>query len=158
MQDRLKFRGVLKLATQKIVVYSSFLKNYDDELVLSITEDYFKEQVYKAGYKLTKEDWKIVNSYSDQDDYYPIFNFYCERVEQCTGLKDKNGKLIYEGDILQDSEQKILVKYDVSRHCFMFEYQDTSAYKRICDMDVLSGNFEVIGNVHENADLLENKR
>ena len=57
--DRFKFRGVLKLDTQNIVIYSSFLENYDDELVLSVTEGYFKEQVYKAGYKLTKEDWKI---------------------------------------------------------------------------------------------------
>ena len=106
MQDRLKFRGVLKLATQNIVVYSSFLKNYDVELVLSITEDYFKEQVYKAGYKLTKEDWKIVDSYSDQDDYYPMFNFYCERVDQCTGLKDNKGKLIYEGDLIKEPANK----------------------------------------------------
>jgi uncharacterized phage protein (TIGR01671 family) len=78
-------------------------------------------------------------------------------IEQCTGSTDKNSKFIYEGDILQDSEQKILVKYDVNRYCFMFEYQDTRAYKPICDIDVLSGNFEVIGNIHENGNLLESK-
>lgn len=97
----------------------------------------------------------LMNPEEYKDANYPPD---CVKIEQCTGLKDKNGKLIYEGDILQDSEQKILVEYDVNRHCFMFEYQDTSAYKPICDIDVLSGNFEVIGNINENADLLGEKK
>ena len=151
MNDRFKFRGVLKLDTQNIVVYSSFLKNYDDELVLSVSEDYFKEQVYKASYKLTKEDWKIVDSYSDQDDYYPWFNFSFERVEQCTGLKDKNGKLIYENDIVYD-------KFD---DCYKLVYWDDEGcwslkWENICGEPIKDGSdFELYGNIHENADLLE---
>lgn len=79
-------------------------------------------------------------------------------VEQCTGLKDKNGKSIYDGDILQDGEQKIKVVFDEERHCFMFEYQYTRAYKPISCLDVLEGDFEIIGNIHENPDLLEELR
>lgn len=81
-------------------------------------------------------------------DYYEI--------EQCTGLKDKNGKLIYERDILQSGEQRIRVVFDEQRHCFMFDYQDTHAYKPISCIDVLdSDKFEVIGNIHENKGSLE---
>ena len=124
-------------------------------------QDRFKFRVWlnkSKRYTINKDD--IVLFPDGAVGQFDIIGCYDEKdvtVEFCTGLKDKNGKLIYEGDILQDSEQKILVKYDVNRHCFMFEYQDTRAYKPICDIDVLSGNFEVIGNIHENADLLENK-
>ena len=68
-------------------------------------------------------------------------------VMQYTGLKDKNGKEIYEGDILQDDEK--------FAGAFAVEWNTMSDHS---NWSSSRGNvFEVIGNIYQNPELLEDK-
>jgi uncharacterized phage protein (TIGR01671 family) len=74
--------------------------------------------------------------------------------EQYTGLKDKNGKEIYEGDIVHliDHPENITTRADV----IVFEHGTfTTASETavpLCDYGMVW--VEVIGNIHENPELL----
>lgn len=74
-------------------------------------------------------------------------------IEQYTGLKDKNGKEIYEGDIVvntyyDDGEMYKILWVDDSVAFGMESLDDMELYKLPLE------SLEVIGNIHENAELL----
>lgn len=80
-------------------------------------------------------------------------------VMQFTGLKDKNGKEIYEGDIvvLGGKYPKVktpqIVGYDAGYLSYGIVYETGEMMRKLTPLEIVKG-IEIIGNIYENPDLL----
>lgn len=167
MQDRFKFRYVFKkdFGGKIGICYKMPIFNLD-----TITDENFN---------------KIVKSYID-------YGYKLISIEQSTGLKDKNGKLIYGGDIVKDLTYLHEVKYvcaflPIFGGLGLISNQDLKDYEfckenwesfttndkvrkldnrfklanqgnklKCFNMNNLKMNdYEVVGNIYENPELLE---
>ena len=79
-----------------------------------------------------------------------------ETVGQFTGLTDKNGNKIFEGDILESDSERFVVDWDDEFSGFYLtnvnpRYQGVAMFANVAD------DGYIIGNVHDNPEMLNNE-
>lgn len=84
-----------------------------------------------------------IKEWSEKHENWFTWEVDPKTVGQCTGLKDKNGKLIFEGDILTDNIHVIL-----ENGSFKTTYQ-TDQQSGMVLTQFRCSRVEIIGNIHE---------
>ena len=144
--ERNKIMGEMNNARFKFRVYvSGRKKTYD---VVSIEYRWFNHELETIAAFLGDNEETVE---------YVTVDCVHNTLEQCTGLKDKNGKLMFEGDIVKtmwNERNPRKGEYQPVEHCFEIYYNGMGFSIRDTDTQVNhvmweSEDFEIVGNIHE---------
>lgn len=147
MEDRFRFRLYDK---------EKGLMLYEDSEILRTEKVYEYEELWWANVAFPIKAISRFFDYNSEERFV---------LQQCTGLKDKNGKLIYEGDIIKytDCEGKetigslVIDRFNLLTFTNMITCDFCEDWADVVKAVFFTGNstIEVIGNIYENKELLK---
>jgi len=137
-----KFRVWIKTEKRMIKTDDLLAIDYENEVVMT-------QQVY------------FENGLPDDRDIY-CYDFDEIELMRSTGLQDKNGRGIFEGDIFacktDDEVINLNIFWDEEHALFMFESKKYNEQEPLAELvEDNTYPFEIIGNIYENRELLEEK-
>ncbi len=105
-------------------------------------------------------DITLINSYDKLDRFHNTVSSHDLIFQQYTGLKDKSGKEIYEGDILELKDEFIIEIKEMFEGHFTWREIDEEYSGKIgnCGIFPFDCNYkpcEVIGNIYKNPELIK---
>lgn len=105
----------------------------------------FKNKKFGTGYKYGNS---VISFHDMSPDKYEL--------EQYTGLKDKNGVEIYEGDLIEAKNATYKVEWFNTAFWVapVLGYGNSQPISKLYDYEE-NNTLKVISNIHENADLLQ---
>lgn len=104
-----------------------------------MTNDRFKYRIYDVANKKYVENPEDFEPWNLPDGFI---------AEQCTGVKDKKGRLIFEGDVFKEDGDTYVIVWDETWAMFMQE--DTSGNRFY--LNGFSERYEIVGNVHKRGE------
>lgn len=114
-----------------------------------------KNKKWLYGYYFASYGHRFISVDVLKDSSTPIDEYLvdADTVGQYTGLKDKNGKKIFEGDILNVDFLDVTRTVSYCKDGFVCEAANTISY----DLHNVYKDCCVVGNVHENQELIKTK-
>ena len=115
----------------------------------------FKFRFWDKQRQIIRDVWSVtpfgavVNDVKTENYRIPLKDCV---IMQCTGLKDKAGKLIFEGDIAIVEGIVCVIKWDNDKCAF---FAETASEYFAFEEDITIEDFEIIGNIYQNPELME---
>lgn len=104
---------------------------------------------YFAGYYLN--DFQELTPHIMRSDNNDLEEVIPETLRECTGLRDKNGRLVFEGDVVEYKGERYVIEY-------LVKYMRFAPVKPGTVFAVFDyAQSKIIGNIHDDPELLEGK-